>query len=119
MKGFRIAPMGVTSRRRRYRFACVTCGIALSLLAIGRAAQQAPPEEAKSWSTAEDHQHLMQQLGISALRPGPSGNEQAPNHANYDESLANPFPESLPNAVSLSPRSSLLGSLQQSRHRAR
>ena len=34
----------------------------------------------------------MDQLGIKALRPGPSGNESAPNHANYDESTANPFP---------------------------
>lgn len=36
---------------------------------------------------------MMQQLGIKALRPGPSGNEQAPNHANYDEAKANPFPK--------------------------
>ena len=35
---------------------------------------------------------MMDQLGIQALRPGPSGNEQAPNHANYDESKANPYP---------------------------
>ena len=35
----------------------------------------------------------MEQLGIKALRPGPSGNEKAPNHANYDEALANPFPD--------------------------
>ena len=35
---------------------------------------------------------MMDQLGIKALRPGPSGNEKAPNHANYDESTANPFP---------------------------
>jgi hypothetical protein len=35
---------------------------------------------------------MMDQLGIKALRPGPSGNEKAPNHANYDESQANPFP---------------------------
>jgi hypothetical protein len=34
----------------------------------------------------------MDQLGIKALRPGPSGNENAPNHANYDESKANPYP---------------------------
>ena len=34
----------------------------------------------------------MEQLGITRLRPGPSGNESAPNHANYDEALANPFP---------------------------
>ncbi len=36
---------------------------------------------------------MMDQLGIKALRQGPSGNENAPNHANYDESLANPFPD--------------------------
>ena len=35
---------------------------------------------------------MMDQLGIKALRPGPSGNESAPNHANYDEATANPFP---------------------------
>jgi (4-O-methyl)-D-glucuronate---lignin esterase len=44
--------------------------------------------------TAEqDHQNMMDQLGIQALRPGPSGDEKAPNHANYDERLANPYPD--------------------------
>ena len=33
------------------------------------------------------------QLGITTLRPGPSGNETSPDHANTDESLANPFPD--------------------------
>ena len=41
---------------------------------------------------------MMDQLGIKALRPGPSGNEKAPNHANYDESKANPYP-SLPDPL--------------------
>ncbi|MBI5083064.1 MAG: hypothetical protein HZB13_00475, partial [Acidobacteria bacterium] len=54
-------------------------------------AQTAPAP--KSWTTAEDHRNMMEQLGIKALRPGPSGNEKAPNHANYDESIANPFPD--------------------------
>lgn len=35
---------------------------------------------------------MMDQLGIRALRPGPSGNEGAPDHANYDQAAANPFP---------------------------
>jgi len=43
---------------------------------------------------------MMDQLGIKALRPGPSGNEKAPDHANYDESKANPFPD-LPDALTL------------------
>jgi hypothetical protein len=56
--------------------------------------------EPKNWTAAEDHQNMMEQLGITALRPGPSGNEQAPNHANYDESTANPFPV-LPDPLTL------------------
>ena len=35
---------------------------------------------------------MMDQLGIKTLRPGWNGNENAPNHANYDESKANPYP---------------------------
>jgi len=57
---------------------------------------QAPTE----WTTAEDHRNMMAQLGIRALRPGPSGNENAPNHANYDEATANPFPD-LPDVLTL------------------
>jgi hypothetical protein len=62
--------------------------------------QQAPPHEPKTWTTAEDHQYMLGQLGIRTLRPGPSGNESAPNHANYDEATANPFPD-LPEVLTL------------------
>src|SRR5436190_10862625 len=61
--------------------------IAILLLAATLSAQ-----EPKTWTNADDHKNMMEQLGIKALRPGPSGNESAPNHANYDESTANPFP---------------------------
>src|ERR1022692_2158428 len=57
----------------------------------------APP---MNWTAVEDHLNMMDQLGIKALRPGPSGNEKAPDHANYDESKANPFPD-LPDALIL------------------
>ena len=43
---------------------------------------------------------MMEQLGIKRLRPGPSGNEKAPDHANYEESKANPYPN-LPDALRL------------------
>ncbi len=56
--------------------------------------------DTKNWTAAEDHQNMMNQLGIKALRPGPSGNESAPNHANYDEATANPYPN-LPDALTL------------------
>ncbi len=48
----------------------------------------------------QDHQNMMDQLGIKALRPGPASNPDAPNHANYDEALANPFPD-LPDLLTL------------------
>src|SRR6516162_10247807 len=60
----------------------------------------AGPGEPRNWTAAQDHQNMMEQLGIKALRPGPSGNENAPNHANYDESKANPFP-TLPDVLTL------------------
>jgi len=42
--------------------------------------------------TAEqDHRRMMQLLHIDSLRPGPSGNPQAPNAANTDESKASPY----------------------------
>ena len=53
-----------------------------------------------TFTAEQDHQNMMDQLGIKALRPGPSGNEKAPNHANYDESKANPFPD-LPDPLTL------------------
>lgn len=52
------------------------------------------------FTAAQDHQNMMDQMGIKSLRPGPNGNESAPNHANYDESLANPYPD-LPELLTL------------------
>ena len=43
---------------------------------------------------------MMEQLGIGALRPGASGDENDPDHANYDELLANPYP-TLPDPLRL------------------
>ena len=56
--------------------------------------------EPKNWTAEEDHQDMMDQLRIKTLRPGPNGNESAPNHANYDESKANPFLD-LPDVLTL------------------
>lgn len=79
---------------------------ALGLLcAISPAVPQSPdvPSPAEltppvTLTADQDHRNMMDQLGIEALRPGPSGDEKAPNHANYDESKANPYP-SLPDPL--------------------
>jgi lysophospholipase L1-like esterase len=44
------------------------------------------------FTTAQDHQNMMDQLGITRLRPGRNSDAKSPNAANYDESKANPFP---------------------------
>ncbi len=43
---------------------------------------------------------MKEQLGITRLRPGPSGNANATNAANYDAAKANPFPN-LPEVLTL------------------
>ncbi|MGC2500185.1 MAG: acetylxylan esterase [Acidobacteriaceae bacterium] len=53
-----------------------------------------------TFTAEQDHQNMMDQLGIEALRPGRSGDEKGPNPANYDESNANPYPN-LPDALTL------------------
>ena len=62
--------------------------------------QKQLPPPAVNWTADQDHQNMMDQLGIKALRPGPSGNESDPNHANYDEAKANPYPD-LPDVMTL------------------
>ena len=72
--------------------ACGALAVLLCQIATG---QQPQP---LNWTTEQDHQNMMDQLSIKALRPGPSGNEKDPNHANYDEAKANPYGD-LPDAL--------------------
>jgi hypothetical protein len=82
--------------RSPVRIAAVTVGVLVGLASLG-AQQPAPPSV---WTTTDDHRQMMGQLGIRTLRPAPSGQATAPNQANYDESLANPFPK-LPEVLTL------------------
>jgi lysophospholipase L1-like esterase len=81
--------------KRPLRFA--VCAALTVLICYPAGAQQSPP---LNWTAEQDHQNMLDQLGIKALRPGPSGNEQDPNHANYDEAQANPYGD-LPDALTL------------------
>ncbi len=54
-----------------------------------------------NWSANQDHQNMMNQLGIKTLRQGAEGmNRQATNWQNTDEAKANPFPN-LPDPLTL------------------
>ncbi|HEY6446825.1 MAG TPA: acetylxylan esterase [Acidobacteriaceae bacterium] len=87
--------------QRRGCLASVPLSIAAALMWAGIAAQAQTASAPTATMTAEQVQkNMMDQLGIQALRPGPSGDEHAPNHANYDESKANPYPN-VPDALTL------------------
>jgi hypothetical protein len=71
----------------RFLISIVLMGLALSLNA--QFSQQA--RDSINKLNNEDHQLMMKMLGISELRPGPSGDPKAPNAANSDESKASPY----------------------------
>lgn len=86
---------------------------ATSALALLLATRSLPAEPAGSpdavsgplpaplnWTTQQDHRNMMEQLGITRLRPGPSGQPGATNAANYDPAKANPYPD-LPELLTL------------------
>lgn len=90
--------------RSRLHLVLLSIPVAFACLAIPCAVAQSTAgtslPQPVNFTAEQDHQNMMDQLGIKALRPGPSGNEKAPNHANYDESKANPFPN-VPDALTL------------------
>src|SRR5438552_10164368 len=85
---------------KNFRGAVAVAGALVVLISGNLSGQQPAASAPAGWTAAQDHQNMMNQLGIKALRPGPSGNETAPNHANYDETTANPFPN-LPDVLAL------------------
>ncbi|MEK6479990.1 acetylxylan esterase [Catalinimonas sp. 4WD22] len=74
--------------------------LALSFFLLTQAYAQRSQQERDSLNnlSKQDHQLMMKKLGISELRPGPSGNPDAPNAANTDESKASPY-SSLPDPL--------------------
>jgi hypothetical protein len=64
-----------------------------ALSATNAAPAQPPSGTNQTWTTQQDHRNMMEQLGITKLRPGRNGSANATNNpANYDPAKANPFP---------------------------
>jgi hypothetical protein len=95
MKSF--APCGM-DRIFNTRTLLLLCCLALSTAFAAAQGQESPEERQKRMArireaSAADHQKMMEQLGITDLRPGANGRDTAaPNAANYDETKANPYP---------------------------
>ena len=77
----------------------VLCASLVLLMSMSIFAQQTQRRANDRWAeirrlSAEDHQKMMDLLGIKSLRPGRNGMDpNGPNYANYDESKANPYPK--------------------------
>jgi hypothetical protein len=82
-------PMKHWMRSCSFRSACLVA----AYTAAGPEVLRAQTPEPLNWTTQQDHQNMKEQLGITRLRPGPSGNASATNAANYDPAKANPFPD--------------------------
>ena len=82
---------------------CFLMSVLVSVATLGQEPALSPSVDSPGiakFTTQEDHQHMLQLLGITKLRPGKSGNASATNAANTDEALATPF-ESLPELLKL------------------
>ena len=62
-----------------------------AVASIASAADVPPPREL---TAEQDHQLMMDRLGITEIRRGADGRDpNSPNAANYDEAKGNPYPE--------------------------
>lgn len=87
-------------KRIHLSYPVVFSALLIGQYALGQRGTEGSSPDIVTFTREEDYRNMLEQLGIRALRPGPSGNESAPNHANYDESLANPYPN-LPDLLTL------------------
>src|SRR5216683_6533598 len=100
--------MKYSKRPMNFLSGCFVAGLAVAMSALSLCGQTPPAPvpgggttpEPLNWTAKQDHRNMMDQLGIKALRPGPSGRSGATNEANYDPAKANPYPD-LPDPLTL------------------
>ncbi len=73
----------------------VCCRSIIVLLLVLVTSLSAPAQSAAV--TFNDHQNMMDQLGVKKLRPGPNPN----NQSTFDEATANPYTNSLPDVLTM------------------
>jgi len=80
--------------------------MSLSGIAYG---QNSPPP-----SRYDDHQNMMDQLGVKAIRPGPNPN----NQSTFDEAGANPYRDSMPKVLEMKDGTKITSAKQWPKRRA-
>jgi hypothetical protein len=74
--------------------------LSLQVIAQNQAAKSGNYPPPMQFTAEQDHQNMMDQLGIKSLRPGPKSDPNVPGHANYDPAIATPYPD-LPELLTL------------------
>src|SRR5712672_1284112 len=74
------------------------------------------PVDAKTWTAAVDHQNMMDQLKITALRPGKSGNNQT--GPGFELASANAMMPTLPDVLKFKDGTKVTTPAQWTRRRA-
>ncbi len=67
--------------------------LATPVFPLGQQPATSPYPPVVHLTAEQDHQRLLDLLGLTTLRPGRENNPASPLAANYDESKANPFPQ--------------------------
>src|SRR5665213_87454 len=78
---------------RNFFFVMIAISVAKFIIAQDTTINGVSYPKPANFTSQQNQENMMKQLGIEALRPGPSGNPSAPNHANYDTTTANPCPQ--------------------------
>src|SRR4051794_26568617 len=76
-------------------FALLAVGMCNPLFAQGLGGGRGAPQPAYIPQGYDDHQNMMDQLGVTKLRPGESGD----NQERFTEEKANPYKESMPDVL--------------------
>ena len=71
---------------------CIACLFSFSNIGLSQQDTDVPKSPV-IFTTQQDHQNMLQQLGITKLRRGRDSDQNSQFAANYDESKANPYPD--------------------------
>jgi len=96
-------------RHSRHGSLWATAGLLLLSLPRIASGQNGPPP-----ARYDDHQNMMDQLGVKAIRPGPNPNDQS----TFDEANANPYRDSMPKVLEMKDGTKVSSAKQWPKRRA-
>jgi hypothetical protein len=88
-----------TTLLRSLRYLRSSLQTAIAVLALILALSTRPATAQSSTNVYNDHQNMMDQLGIKALRPGKNGQKQ--DGPGFDEATANPYASTMPEVLTM------------------